>query len=1104
MADQIQCPHCGRSIAPVNKWVSVWEKGVLKRNTIFWIVSAVIGLLMIALGIFGIIHFGLSSPGLVGASAVILGACIAGSLVLRYVRIARKKERRQVCPLCKHQWVGQINGAGAAEVLESYFTDVEHLRNEFRELTSAPNLQRRLLIIHGVGGVGKSSLFRMFRLHCRKQGVPVAFSSGDEAKSLVDVLSDWAKDLVQQGIALPVFVRTMNEYRGIQRKVEERAKMEQKSQSDSSKHAIKIAVQTAGSIAGFIPLVGPALSMAMGGAGDTLVDWLHGFLNKQEIDLLLDPTEELTEGFLTDLADAISKATQTSSIHRVVLLLDTFEQLAALSRWACNLAQRLPPDVLLVLGGRRVPTWEQQWPGWSTQAMIEELKPMTAEVMRELVYRYYATQRGGKPDPAQVEAIIHFARGLPIAVTAIVQLWVQYGVEDFQAVRAQVVADLVDQLTRGIPERVRPVLKAAATLRWFNQELLSVVTGEQAFSDTVYEELRRFPFVRPRKEGLALHDSVREHLDDNLRVHEPNRHREMHQRAATYFEEQVRQIKGDVATDVALEALYHKIMAYEDEGIKQYRKTAEELVSYQLLNQLRTLLNDVNNHPLKKENNRLWREYYRARLRDLEGRRADALPLYHAIADDMRAEDILRAYALSDIVWATGRADIEHKAQLLERIRILCPEPEILPELDAKLSFYLIEVSELYQEQGKCDEALIYLERAQRLYERMDNLYWLAFTHNQKKYFYLNRGMWQESRKEQERGLQKLKKLTGEQQQSYLEAELLAGVSIGWMWAGRYNETEKNLRNALRMTEQFGRVQQRIYFLRDLAFVLGLQGKIQEAQKYFIEGIEPGRQQDPLFEAILQGFQGIVALRWEGIEQGEQLLAACMDGLKEHPSSEWDALTFLHFYGTFYEMSGQLDLAEQKYSECLAMRQFERWYLHAGALTGLVRVNYGRGEFEALADLQQEAETLAHQYEFSDHLASLLVVKGHMAWDDQEADVEQRIEAARNFYQQALIYALRYNRFLLDEVLSGQPHGTPLQPIIPHCLKRGKEGQRMLQLLYDWWKSGLNVLDTSRPSTVSTIPEGILLVEGERLARREEPGNRMLQATVMEQLDKYL
>ena len=62
---------------------------------------------------------------------------------------------------------------------------------------------------------------------------------------------------------------------------------------------------------------------------------------------------------------------------------------------------------------------------------------MTEDDMRELVRRYYATMRGGEPNPAQVEAIIRFARGLPIVVTSAVQLSVKYERRGFSSRQAR-------------------------------------------------------------------------------------------------------------------------------------------------------------------------------------------------------------------------------------------------------------------------------------------------------------------------------------------------------------------------------------------------------------------------------------------------------------------------------------------------------------------------------------------------------------------------------------------------------------------------------------------------------------------------------------------
>ena len=100
-------------------------------------------------------------------------------------------------------------------------------------------------------------------------------------------------------------------------------------------------------------------------------------------------------------------------------------------------------------------------------------------------------------------------------------------------------------------------------------------------------------------------------------------------------------------------------------------------------------------------------------------------------------------------------------------------------------------------------------------------------------------------------------------------------------------------------------------------------------------------------------------------------------------------------------------------------------------------------------------------------------------------------------------YALRYNRFLLDDVLSGRPQGTPFEPIIPYCLKRGSDGEQVLRALYAWWQKGSNSLDLVRQESISPIPDGVSLLEGENLARQREPGNETVaQRTVLEQLEQ--
>lgn len=257
---------------------------------------------------------------------------------------------------------------------------------------------------------------------------------------------------------------------------------------------------------------------------------------------------------------------------------------------------------------------------------------------------------------------------------------------------------------------------------------------------------------------------------------------------------------------------------------------------------------------------------------------------------------------------------------------------------------------------------------------------------------------------------------------------------------------------------------------------------------------------------IALSFLGIACYKCGEIKKAEDNLLRAMDvgqRLRAH-------LDYVPLYtGMLYETTLRFDKAEFYFNIAKAeAHRIDRHYYESSSLTGLVRVKHAQGNYEAIPPLQAEAEQLAQLYEYNDHLASLRLTKGHVVWEGI-GEVVSPIQQGENIsplqqYQRALIYALRFNRFLLDEVLSGRPQGTPLRPIIPYCLERGEKGQQMLIALRDWWQTGINDIGTSHPDTISPIPEGIPLLEAERIAREREPGDGSLQKSVVEQIEVAL
>ena len=976
--------------------------------------------------------------------------------------------------------------------LEKFFTDAEQARQLFDDLVRSAPLPKRLLVIHGVGGVGKSTLLKMYRLSCYRRHIPVALVGAEDAPSSVDMLAGWAKDLGSTGVKLRAFPSTLDHYRALQTKVEAKAEQAKEAMRGAAGELGKVAAKTAVEMAvSTIPIVGP-LAAALGGAGtEAAIDWLRGFLSKPDMEFYLDPSKQLTDDFLSDLARAAAR-------QRIVLMADTYEQMTALDGWMRDLARQLSKNVLLVISGRAVPEWDRAWQSWMGQAKIVELQEMTPDDQRTLVHRYYAYIRGGEPDPEQVEAIVEFARGLPIAAATVVQLWVKHGVEDFHTVKVQVVADLADRLLEGVSPEMRPAFEAAAVLRYFNADSLRALLDE-GVADALYAELRRWPFIHPRREGLAVHDTMREMMNEALCVRTPDRFRILQERAAAYYEQRLKQATSDERDHLILELLYHRFLADDDEGTRVFCQICEELAGPHFINRLRTVLRDVGTYRLQQRGTSLWRDYYNGRLMHLEFRFEEAIKEYQAIGNDEDAEPRLRAYALCDLGDICRRTMYLRQAGGIERaVSALEQSQSLAPELDSKLVSNSFSLGGVYQRLSEWDKVDSCYRKAMAFYRERGDTYGLAYAWLWVLEAEAHQGHWKEMFDAETRSSEFLSTLTGH---PFLRSELMLTMAVARVWAGRYAETEQVLQEGLAIRRKLG---DPFALSTDLGMVLGMQRKYERASRCFEERIDMSRRiGDPNGEAITLGYWGATLIKkgdWQRAEEYLQRSLSIRESLQDH----WGILYTLGWMGILHELRREWQAASDCYNRSLDHKWTGRHHYQSGALVGICRVKFRQGIFTDIRLVATEAEQLAHQYEYNDHLASLCLTQAHVAWNGCIDDWGVGFDAALHYYQQALIYALRYNRFLLDEVLWGGGVATPLRPIIPRCLARGKEGRRMLVALRDWWQTGANDVGAPRHDTISPIPEGITLLEAERLARGREPGDGSPQVSVVEKIEQAL
>src|SRR6266566_3106208 len=104
--------------------------------------------------------------------------------------------------------------------LKQFFTDSEEACNAFEELISTAPFSKRLLVIHGIGSVGKSTLLMMYHITCLQQHIAMALILGEEALSSIDVLGTWASGLTSNNILLPTLQKSLAHYRKLESQVE--------------------------------------------------------------------------------------------------------------------------------------------------------------------------------------------------------------------------------------------------------------------------------------------------------------------------------------------------------------------------------------------------------------------------------------------------------------------------------------------------------------------------------------------------------------------------------------------------------------------------------------------------------------------------------------------------------------------------------------------------------------------------------------------------------------------------------------------------------------------------------------------------------------------
>lgn len=1003
--------------------------------------------------------------------------------------------------------------------LEGYFTGVEQIRNAFKDTVLSPTLGKRIFVIWGDGGVGKTSLLRMFRLYSKSIQIPFALVSSDEVKSDIDLILRWVEDLKAGGIKFPFFDDIYKEYNGIQAKVAKQAKKFKGADVIS-----KLGETTGGALAGallgsIIPgagtVIGGIIGTLLGSMGaDACVEWMGGFLNKNEVDLVKDPTKALTNCFIKDLS-------KNASEKRIVLALDTYEKMTINNEWVLNVAKILHNNILLVISGHAIPDWDRSWSEFIGKSQIYELTTMNDENIRELIHRYTEKMGVGELDSDLENKIIQFSHGLPLFITTAVQLIIRYGFQDFASVKTDLYANIVDRLVEGVPHDLIPVLEAAAAVRWFNEPILQEVLGLDDVRD-VFDELRRFPFVHisnvlwGNEKKRMLHDVFREIIDENLRIRNPKRHSELHRRAALYFETKLAEGEDDEIEKLGLERLYHRILENEKSGIKLFQEMSEELIRNQFIGHLRTLLNDVNSYPLNNPNSNLWREYYNARLLHVSFRFSEAEEIYKNVVSNNHAESKLKAYSLCDAsqIWTRNYRLIEDGG--LERaFNAIEKSLRLAPEMDSKLALNYSYQRYAYLFNGESDNAINALNKQHDVNKDIGDKRGVVYSLDQLKDLYGILGNWEMASRAEKEGLAVLDSMPPN---SFLRTRIIGHNIWHKIWGGKLSEAESGIIEAIDFANQQDYIEAFPGLYRDLGLVYGLQKRWQQSHDYFSRSVAKYNEHER-FEmssglGTVFGFWGFISALQGEFDKSENYLIRSLTNKKRLQNH--DCQENLVWLGRLYELKAKksqdlkkseyLSQAESYYLKALEESKWiSRKYFECSAIIGLISVRYSCNIYKDIVDYFTQAEYIANKYCYNDILATLNLYKGHIQWSGFVNEWENGFSTALQSYYLALLYALNYNRYLLDTVLWGETGSTYMFDIISKCKQEGNNGQAMLKTLAELWEGKLDSLLANKTEDKCISIKGWTNLSGdERIARLQEPGDRAPQTSVKEILGHNL
>ncbi|QJD82135.1 helix-turn-helix transcriptional regulator [Cohnella herbarum] len=251
----------------------------------------------------------------------------------------------------------------------------------------------------------------------------------------------------------------------------------------------------------------------------------------------IQSTEDLNH--LLDLC--LNTIRNTSKDNKLVLALDTFEEVGEMENWLREqFVAHLAPSVLLLISGRT--PLNAQWYAQSSQR--QRITPMP---LGELDYDSVKQllMRSGIHQDDLINRIWHRTGGHPLTLSLLAATALTASLQDETYMDDELLNRLVPIWLKEIPNvLMREIVEAASVLRHFDHQSLSYVLGRPVATE-YFRKLIGYSFVRKVEQGWLLHDLFRNAINENMRLLVPQDYDRLWKRCVLYYYEKIKNSARD-------------------------------------------------------------------------------------------------------------------------------------------------------------------------------------------------------------------------------------------------------------------------------------------------------------------------------------------------------------------------------------------------------------------------------------------------------------------------------------------------------------------------------------------------------------------------------